>query len=118
MCNWQAAENVFLRKGPDVGIYDRLIDVKSGATLPIVGQSEDGKFWAVEVSPGVIGYITKAEQFSRTNGDCSSVPTLKDPPPPVIEAAPTKKPRDNSGNNNGNPSPAPATPCPVGAVCP
>ncbi len=110
-CNWQAAVNVFLRKGPDIVIYDRLIDEKSGTTLPIVGQSEDGYFWAVEVSPGVVGYITKSETFSRTNGDCSSVPTLKDPPPPVIQAAPTKK---TGGNNNGNP----ATPCPVGAVCP
>lgn len=110
-CNWQAAVNVFLRKGPDIVIYNRLVDVEAGKGFPIIGQSEDGYFWAVEVSPGVVGYITKSETFSRTNGDCSSVPTLKDPPPPVIEAAPTRKP---GGNNNGNP----ATPCPVGAVCP
>jgi len=109
-CVWQAATNVFLRKGPDVAVYDRLVDVEAGKGFPIIGQSEDGKFWAVEVEPGVTGYITKSEKYSRTNGDCSNVPTLKDPPPPEINAAPTKKP----GGTNTNP----ATPCPVGAVCP
>jgi hypothetical protein len=112
-CNWEAAANVFLRKGPDVALFERLVDVQTGKTFPIVGQSEDGQFWAVEVEPGVIGYITKSEKYSRTNGDCSDVPTLTDPAPPVIEEAPTKKP--GGGNNNGEP--APATPCPVGAVC-
>ena len=111
-CVWQAATNVFLRKGPDVAIFDRLVDVEAGKGFPIIGQSEDGKFWAVEVEPGVTGYITKSEKYSRTNGDCSNIPTLKDPPPPVIGAAPTKKP---GSNNNG---PATATACPVGAVCP
>jgi hypothetical protein len=110
-CTWQAAANVFLRKGPNVGIYDRLVDVESGKSFPIIGQSEDGQFWAVEVSPGVTGYITKAEKYSRTTGDCSSVPPLKDPPPPEINVAPTKKPGDDNNTD-------PATPCPVGAVCP
>ena len=111
-CDWEAASNVFLRKGPNVGIYDRLIDEPSGKTFPIIGQSEDGTFWALEVSAGVTGYISKSEKFSRTHGDCSSVPTVKDPPPPVIEAVPTKK---HDGDNSGEPA---ATPCPVGAVCP
>jgi hypothetical protein len=113
-CNWQATANVFLRKGPNVGVYDRLVSVEAGQGFPIVGQSKDGKFWAVEISPGVNGYITKSENYSLTSGNCSSVPTLKDPPPPVIEAVPTKKP---GGGDNGNPAPT-ATPCPVGAVCP
>ena len=111
-CNWEAASNVFLRKGPNVGIYDRLIDEPSGKTFPIIGQSEDGTFWALEVSAGVTGYISKSEKFSRTHGDCSSVPTVKDPPPPVIEAVPTKK---RGGDNSGDPA---ATACPVGYVCP
>ncbi len=110
-CTWTPVVNVFLRKGPDVGVFHRLVDVEVGKSFPIIGQSEDGQFWAVGIEPGVAGYITKSEIYSRTSGDCSIVPTLKDPPPPVIEAAPTRKP---GGNNNGNP----ATPCPVGAVCP
>jgi hypothetical protein len=115
-CTWQSKANVFLRKGPNVGVYDRLVSVEAGQGFPIVGQSEDGQFWAVEVSPGVAGYITKSENYSITNGDCSNVPTLKDPPPPVIEATPTKKPAGD--NNGGDNSPVPATSCPVGAVCP
>jgi hypothetical protein len=115
-CIWQSKANVFLRKGPNVGTYDRLVSVETGQSFPIIGQSEDGKFWAVEVSPGVAGYITKSENYSLTNGDCSNVPTLKDPPPPVIEMTPTKKPAGD--NNGGDNNPVPATPCPVGAVCP
>jgi len=108
-CTWEATTNLFLRKGPGVGVYDKLASVEAGKGFPIIGQSEDGKFWAVEVKPDTTGYITKSETYSKTNGDCSNVPTLKDPPPPVIEATPTKK----SGGN-----PVASTPCPVGAVCP
>lgn len=115
-CTWTPVVNVFLRKGPDVGIFHRLVDVEVGKSFPIIGQSEDGQFWAVGVEPGMAGYITKSEIYSRTSGDCSSVPTLKDPPPPpVIESAPTKKP-----DSGGNSDPASATQCvpAIGAVCP
>lgn len=113
-CTWTPVVNVFLRKGPDVGVFHRLVDVEVGKSFPIIGQSEDGQFWAVGVEPGVAGYVTKSEIYSRTSGDCSNVPTLKDPPPPpVIEPAPTKKP-----DSGGNSDPASATQCPVGAVCP
>jgi hypothetical protein len=105
-CDWEATTNVFLRKGPDVAVFDRLVSVAAGQGFPIVGQSEDGQFWAVEVGPGVVGYVTKSEQYSLTNGDCSNVPTLTDPAPPVVASTPTRK----SGGA--------ATPCPVGDVCP
>ena len=111
-CNWTAVENAFLRKGPDVGLYDRRVSVEAGQSFPIVGQSEDEQFWAVQTGPGV-GYITKSETYSRTDGDCSSVPTVKDPPPPVIHVAPTKKPGDGTTGDSTT-----ATPCPVGYVCP
>jgi hypothetical protein len=110
-CTWQAVTNVFIRKGPNVELFEHLTDVQSGATLPIVGQSKDGHFWAVETDSGEIGYITKSATFSRTTGGCSGVPTLKDPIPPAIKPAAPKKP----GSNNNV---VPATPCPVGAVCP
>jgi len=110
ICNWVAATNVYLRKGPDVAVFDRLVLVTAGQGFPIIGQSEDGQFWVLDVSPGVVGYITKSKNFSLTNGDCSIVSKLKDPAPPVSAATPTKQP---GGNNN-----IASTPCPVGAVCP
>lgn len=96
-CEWGAAADVFLRKGPDVGLFDRLIDVQKGKTYPIVGQSEDGQFWAVEVEPGLIGYITKSEKYSRVTGDCGDVSTLTDPEPPEVIPAATKKPGEPAG---------------------
>jgi hypothetical protein len=109
-CNWVAAVNVYLRKGPDAAVYDRLVLVSAGQGFPIVGQSQDGLYWAVQVGPGVVGYITKSETYSLTNGDCSIVPPLKDPVPPVVAPTPT--------NNSGGKHKATSTPCPVGAVCP
>jgi hypothetical protein len=91
-CVWKAAVNVFLRKGPDVAAFDRLVDVEAGGSFPVIGQSEDGQFWAVEVQPGVIGYISKSEKFSIVDGSCAEVPTLTDPEVPVIEPQPTRKP--------------------------
>jgi hypothetical protein len=110
LLSWEAATNVYLRKGPNVAVFDRLVYEAAGQNYPIVGQSQDGQFWAVEVGPGVVGYITKSTEYSLTNGDCSTVPTLKDPVPPVAVPTPTLASGDN---NNGA-----ATPCPVGAVCP
>ena len=109
-CNWVAAVNVYLRKGPNAAVFDRLVYVAAGQGFPIVGQSQDGLYWAVQVGPGVVGYITKAETYSLTNGDCSIVPPLKDPVPPVVAPTPT--------NNSGGKHKATSTPCPVGAVCP
>jgi hypothetical protein len=109
-CNWVAAVNVYLRKGPDAAVFDRLVLVSAGQGFPIVGQSQDGLYWAVQVGPGVVGYITKSETYSLANGDCSIVPPLKDPVPPVVAPTPT--------NNSGGKHKATSTPCPVGAVCP
>jgi hypothetical protein len=106
-CNWVAAVNVYLRKGPNVAVFDRLVLVSAGQGFPIVGQSQDGLYWAVQVGPGLVGYITKAETYSLTNGDCSIVPPLTDPVPPVVVPTPTVM----SGGNNKKT-------CPVGAVCP
>jgi hypothetical protein len=95
-CIWKAAVNVFLRKGPDVAAFDRLVDVETGKSFPVVGQSEDGQFWAVEVEPGVIGYISKSEKFSIVDGDCLDISALTDPEPPVIEPVATKKPGNDA----------------------
>jgi len=116
-CIWTPIVNVFLRKGPDVGIFSRMLDVEAGKSFSIIGQSEDGKFWAVSVGPDVVGYITKSEKYSSTSGDCSDVPTLTDPAPPEVESAPTKKPGNGGSDDSAN-----ATECPVdptgAVVCP
>jgi hypothetical protein len=91
-CIWEAMLNVYFRKGPDVGLYDKLDAVEKGTTLPIVGQSEDGAFWVVQIQPDLNGYVTKSDKYSHTTGDCSKVLTLKDPEPPVIVPAPQNQP--------------------------
>jgi hypothetical protein len=118
VCIWQAAVNVYLRKGPNVDLFEHLVDEKAGSILPIVGQSHDKYFWAVKSDTGEIGYVTKSKTFSLTSGDCSNVPTLKDPLPPVIKIAPPDKPNDKKpASPTTQPGVIPPTPCPVGAVC-
>ncbi len=90
-CIWKAAVNVFIRKGPGASIYPELTAVESGILIPVVGQSEDGMFWALEIQPGVIGYVSKAEKFGLVSGDCNRAPTLQDPAPPP-SPVPTKEP--------------------------
>lgn len=81
-CIWTSAINVFIRKGPNSTLYSDITAVVAGTSLPVVGQSEDGQFWVVEVQPGLNGYVPKAEKFGSTAGDCNS-PTLQDPPVPA-----------------------------------
>lgn len=91
-CIWEAAVNVFVRKGPGASLYSDITGVVAGTQFPIIGQSEDGQFWVVEVKPGLNGYVPKAEKYSRTNGDCDNPPTLQDPTAPPT-AIPTMEPR-------------------------
>lgn len=104
-CVWEAAVNVFVRQGPGVSLYPAITSVVAGTRFPIVGQSEDGQFWAVEVEPGLNGYVSKAEKYSRTSGDCSTPPSLQDPdlPPtlvPTVTAVPQELPQCNDGIDN------------------
>jgi hypothetical protein len=101
-CIWKAAINVFVRKGPGASIYPEITAVESGAELKVVGQSEDGQFWAVELQPGVTGYVPKGERFGQAGGDCD-VPTLPDPkapPTPVPTRVPASVPQCNDGVDN------------------
>lgn len=102
-CVWQAAVNVFLRKGPNVALFEVADAVEQGQTYPVVGQSEDGKFWVVEFRPGKHAYITKSETYSVMTGDCSQVPTIQDPlaplPPLTEQVTEDNNPvDDNSGS--------------------
>lgn len=67
-----------MREGPGASIYPEITALEAGAMLPLVGQSEDGLFWSVQLQEGVIGYVPKADRFGQVSGDCA-VPTLADP---------------------------------------
>jgi hypothetical protein len=94
-CSWKAVLNVFVRQGPGASLYPEITAVETGAELLVVGQSEDEQFWAVELQPGVIGYVPKAEKFGLATGDCS-VPILKDPQAPPTPV-PTREPAEPAG---------------------
>lgn len=97
-CIWKAVLNVFVRTGPGASIYPEITAVESGTELPVVGQSEDEQFWAVELNPEMIGYVSKAEKFGQAIGDCN-VPVLSDPEVPEISPGSPTQP------GAGNPVP-------------
>jgi len=99
-CIWEAVVNIFVRKGPSASLYSDITGVVAGTQYPVVGQSEDGQFWVVEVKPGLDGYVPKAEKYSRTNGDCSNPPIVQDPPLPSTEV-PIEKPKEFPQCNDG-----------------
>jgi hypothetical protein len=96
-CTWEALINVFLRKGPDIELFDRAAAVEKGTQLPVIGKSEFGNFWVLEFQPGAQGYVSKSETVGTVAGDCESVPMIKDPAPPVRQATPTKSQSDTGG---------------------
>jgi hypothetical protein len=98
-CTWTAAVNVFVREGPGASIYPELTAVEAGKTFPVVGQSQDQQFWAIEVQPGSIGYVPKAERFGGVTGDCD-LPLLPDPATPVPTAVPVIPPQCSDGFDN------------------
>jgi hypothetical protein len=98
-CIWTAAVNVFVREGPGASIYPEITAVESGKTFPVVGQSQDQQFWAIEVQPGSRGYVPKAERFGSVTGGCD-LPLLPDPPTPVPTAEPEILPQCRDGIDN------------------
>lgn len=88
-CVWTSSVNVFIRKGPSSTLYSDITAVVAGTSLPVVGQSENGEFWVVEVQPGVLGYVPKAERFGSTSADCNP-PVLEDPALP--DSGPAESP--------------------------
>ncbi len=100
-CTWKAIINVFVRKGPGASVYPEITAVESGAELKVVGQSEDQQFWAVELQPGVIGYVPKAEKFGAASGNCD-LPILPDPkaPPTAVPTQAPRTPRCSDGVDN------------------
>ncbi len=96
-CTWEALINVFLRKGPNIELFDKAAAIEHGTQLQVVGESEFGNFWIVEFQPGKQAYVSKSETVGKTTGDCGGVPMIKDPAPPVRQATPTKSKSDTDG---------------------
>lgn len=84
-CIWTSVLNVFVRRGPSSTLFSDITAVLAGTSLPVIGQSEDGQFWVVEVQPGITGYVPKAEKFGSTVGNCN-VSTIPDPDVPAATA--------------------------------
>jgi hypothetical protein len=114
-CTLEVQTDVFLRKGPDVARFDRLAEARAGQLLEVLGQSQDGQFWAVQTAQGLTGYIVKSDTYVQALGDCGGVPTLTDPAPPQIVPTATRRPsrskpecsdgRDNDGDGRTDYSP-------------
>jgi hypothetical protein len=113
-CIWTAAVNVFVREGPGASIYPEITAVEAGKIFPVVGQSQDQQFWAIEVQPGSIGYVPKAERFGSVAGDCD-LPLLPDPATPAPTAVPEALPQCRDGFDNDGDSRIDFNP-PVGVV--
>jgi hypothetical protein len=105
-CMWTAAVNVFVRSGPGASLYPEIMAVEAGKMFPVVGMSQDGFFWAVEVQAGLIGYVPMAERFGMVSGNCD-VPTLPDPPPPEEAAPQCSDGLDNDGDGRTDFVPGP-----------
>jgi hypothetical protein len=100
-CMWTAAVNIFVREGPGASIYPEITAVESGIVLPVIGQSQDGQFWVVQVE-GNAGYVPKAERYGQTSGNCD-VPPLTDPATPVPTNLPIVLPQcSDSVDNDGD----------------
>jgi hypothetical protein len=97
-CTWTAAVNIFVREGPGASIYPEITAVESGIVLPVIGQSQDGQFWVVQVE-GKSGYVPKAERYGQASGNCD-VPPLTDPATPVPTDAPVALPQCSDGFDN------------------
>jgi hypothetical protein len=97
-CIWKAALNVFVRTGPGASLYPDITAVEAGDELPVMGQSEDGNFWVVDVQSEVLGYVPKAEKYGSASGDCD-LPALPDPEAPPAEAGPAPQCSDGVDND-------------------
>ncbi len=87
------AENgVNIRSGPGE-VYPILFVAPPGSTAQVVGRSEDGQWWALQVegAPNDVAWVT-AQFVDVTGGD--SVPILPAPPTPTPRATETPEPSD------------------------
>lgn len=76
----KATEAITVRSGPGTG-YKSLVEAKAGDIMAVIGKSEDGKWWVINLptslAPDRRGWIPKAE---TTSSKTDSVPVVATPP--------------------------------------
>jgi hypothetical protein len=98
-CTWMATINVFIREGPGASTYPEITAVEAGENFPVVGQSQDQQFWGLDLQAGKVGYVSKAERFGQTSGNCE-VPVLQDPATPLPTNIPQAQQQCSDGIDN------------------
>lgn len=117
-CIFEAAVNLFCRRGPGNG-YSDTDSFTPGMTAPVVGESGDGNYWYVlGPNTGRACTVPKGERFGSISGACSPQPRFTPPPLPPTEVPstgvpPTEAPSDDDGPGlfgTVAPSPTPIPP--------
>ncbi len=86
-----------VRAGPGTA-YAIAGRAKAGQTFPIVGKSEDGKWWQIDMS-GKTGWVLG--QYVTAAGPLGGIPVVKVAPPPKAAAKAAAAPRPSTGGSFG-----------------
>lgn len=73
-----AQQNIIARQGPGQN-YAEQMSIVGGATLEILGRSEDGAWYQVFLPDGSTGWVVAARTFVSAAGDLESVPVVAAP---------------------------------------
>jgi hypothetical protein len=76
--NSSQAVNVRFGPGTNYGIVGSLAE---GANAPVVGRLEDNSWYQIDRGSGSVGWVSLT--VVTLSGDCSSVPLVSPPPPPL-----------------------------------
>lgn len=101
-----AADVINVRDGPGTG-FAIVGGLTGGEQAPILGRSDDGSWWQIELANGAEGWVLA--QLVSTSGDTSGVAIAANIPTPP--PAPTVAPRPTAAPTN---LPAPAAPAAPG----
>lgn len=82
----QALRDVPVRSGP-ASSYPVFVTILAGDELPVMGISEDGNWYKVELEDGSTGWVTAAQAMVTTFGNLGGVP---------VALAPTNTPTDTA----------------------
>lgn len=76
----RAMRDIMVRSGPG-SQYPTLIMLEANERLDIIGISEDGSWYQVQLPDGSIGWLVTSETLVRASGDIAAVPIAATPTP-------------------------------------